>query len=77
MGSISGSGRCPRGGNDNPLQYSCLKNPMDRGAWHGYSLWGCKELDTTEHPLMHNIKMNFCEKRKLSSYTFYRHFFIF
>ena len=26
-------GRSPRGGNGNPLQYSCLKNPMDRGAW--------------------------------------------
>ena len=29
----SGSGRCPGGGNDNPFQYSCLGNPMDRGAW--------------------------------------------
>ena len=33
MGSIPGSGRFPGGGNHNPLQYSCLKNPMDRGAW--------------------------------------------
>ena len=33
MGSIPGSGRSPGGGNDNPLQYSCLGNPMDRGAW--------------------------------------------
>ena len=32
-GSIPDSGRFPGGGNDNPLQYSCLKNPMDRGAW--------------------------------------------
>ena len=32
-GSIPGSGRSPGGGNDNPLQYSCLENPMDRGAW--------------------------------------------
>ena len=32
-GSIPGSGRSPRQGNGNPLQYSCLKNPMDRGAW--------------------------------------------
>ena len=30
------------GGNDNPLQYPCLENPMDRGAW-----WGCKELDVS------------------------------
>ena len=32
-GSIPVSGRSPRGGNGNPLQYSCLENPMDRGAW--------------------------------------------
>ena len=30
---ILGSGRSPGGGHDNPLQYSCLENPMDRGAW--------------------------------------------
>ena len=33
MGSIPGSGRCPGEGNGNLLQYSCLENPMDRGAW--------------------------------------------
>jgi len=32
-GWIPGSGRSPGGGNGNPLQYSCLENPMDRGAW--------------------------------------------
>ena len=32
-GSIPGSGRSPRGGNGNPLQYACLENPMNRGAW--------------------------------------------
>ena len=32
-GSIPGSGRSPGEGNVNPLQYSCLENPMDRGAW--------------------------------------------
>ena len=31
--SILGLGRSPGGGNGNPLQYSCLGNPMDRGAW--------------------------------------------
>ena len=40
-GSIPGSGRSPEGGHVNPLQYSCLENPMDRGAWqatvHGVS----------------------------------------
>ena len=33
VGLIPGSGRPPGGGPDNPLQYSCLENPMDRGAW--------------------------------------------
>ena len=33
LGSIPGSGRSPGGGHDNPLQYSCLENPMDREAW--------------------------------------------
>ena len=33
VGSIPGLGRSPRVGNGNPLQYSCLGNPMDRGAW--------------------------------------------
>ena len=32
-GSIPGLGRSPGEGNGNPLQYSCLENPMDRGAW--------------------------------------------
>ena len=32
-GSIPGWGRSPGGGHGNPLQYSCLENPMDRGAW--------------------------------------------
>ena len=33
MGSIPGLGRSPGEGNGNPLQYSCLENPMDRGTW--------------------------------------------
>ena len=47
-GSIPGWGRFPGGGNGNPLQYSCLGNPMDRGAWRAtVHAWGHKELDTT------------------------------
>ena len=34
LGSIPGSGRSPGGGYGNPLQYSCLENPMDRGVRH-------------------------------------------
>ena len=33
LGSVPGLGRFPGGGHSNPLQYSCLENPMDRGAW--------------------------------------------
>ena len=44
LGSIPGSGRFPAEGNGNPLQYSCLENPMDGGAW---CPWGPKESDTT------------------------------
>ena len=36
-GLIPGLGRCPGEGNSNPLQYSCLENPMDRGAWQAMS----------------------------------------
>ena len=32
-GSVPGLGRSPEGGHGNPLRYSCLENPMDRGAW--------------------------------------------
>ena len=48
VGSIPGSGRSTGGGHGNPFQYSCLENPMDRGAWWAYSPWGCKESDMTE-----------------------------
>ena len=41
-GSISGSGRSPRGGHDNPLQYSCLENSIDRGVWQATVLWVTK-----------------------------------
>ena len=41
---ISGSGRSPGRGNGSPLQYSCLGNPMDRGAWWAYSPWGRKRV---------------------------------
>ena len=60
-GLIPGSGRSPGGGNGNPLQYSCLKNPMDRGAWwatvHGVEksqtqLSTTQQLRTETSPLL-------------------------
>ena len=47
LGSISGLERPPRGGNGNLLQYSCLENPMDRGAWRAI-VHEVAESDTTE-----------------------------
>ena len=46
---IPGSGRSPGGGNSNPLQYSYLENPKDRGAWWTTVHSVTKESDTTEH----------------------------
>ena len=63
-GSVYGSGRSPGEGNGNLLQYSCLGNPMDRGAWRAtYSPWGCKESDMTEllnlHQPQRSVSENF------------------
>ena len=57
LGSIPGSGRSPGEGNGNPLQYSCLENPMDRGALqatvHGIARIGHNL--TTKPPLNHHL----------------------
>ena len=53
MGSIPGWGRSPRERNGNPLQYSCLKNPMDRGAWRALVHGVTKESDTVQKELKH------------------------
>ena len=50
---IPGSGRYPGVGNGNPLQYSCLENPMDRGAWQAIVDGIAKESDTTERMNTH------------------------
>ena len=47
LGSTSGLGRNPEEGNGNPLQFSCLGNPMDRGSWQATVHGVTKELDTT------------------------------
>ena len=52
MGSIPGSGRSPGVGNGNTLQYSCLKNSMDRGAWA--TVHGVRKSDTSEQLSMHD-----------------------
>ena len=48
MGSIPGLGRFPGGRHDNPLQYSCLENPMDREAWQATAHRVAQNPDTIE-----------------------------
>ena len=52
MVSIPGVGRSPGGGNGNPLQYSCLENPMDRGAWRATVHWVTKSQSRLRTPLL-------------------------
>ena len=59
LGSIPGSGRSSGEGNGNPLQYSCLENPMDRGAWwatvHGVAKSQTRLSDFTSLHFKHSI----------------------
>ena len=62
VGSIPGSGRSLGERHGNPLQYSCLENPMDRGAWQATVHGGHKESDMTEvtqHALIHKNQCGF------------------
>ena len=54
-GSIPGLGRCLGEEHGNPLQYSCLEKSHRQRSLVGYSLWGGKELDTTERLSMHAL----------------------
>ena len=61
LGSILGSGRSAGEGNGNPLQHSCLRNPMDRGAWQA-----------TVHGVTKNQTWDLVTK-KFNKQQFYRH----
>ena len=58
VGSIPGSGRSPGEGNGNPLQYSCLENPRDRGAWQATVHGVAEELDMTKQLSNNYITVN-------------------
>ena len=55
---IPGSGRSPGGGHGNPLQYSCLENPMDRGAWRA-AVHGVAESQTRLKRLSTHAQNNY------------------
>ena len=62
MGLISGLGRIPGEGNSNTLQYSCLRNPMDRGVWQALVHGVTKELDMTYG--LNNNNVTILKKKK-------------
>ena len=57
-GLIPRSGRSPGGGDGNPLQYSCLEKPMDRGAWRATGHRVAKSWTRLKRLSMHAIKMD-------------------
>ena len=54
IGSFPGSGRSPGGGNGNPLQHSCLENPVDRGAWWA-AAHGVSESEMTKQTRINSV----------------------
>ena len=59
-GSVPGSGRSPGGRHSNPLQYSCLENPMDRGAWQA---------------TVHGITQSWTRLKQFSTHTLERYIY--
>ena len=68
LGSIPGWGRSPGEGNSNPLQDSCLENPIDGGAWWAtYSPWGRKESDMTSLSFTLFTTESYFNKKKIEN----------
>ena len=61
VGSVSGLGSSPLGGNGNPLQYSCLENPIDRGTW-----WAT----------VHGVAKSLTRLERLSTHAFFLSVFL-
>ena len=70
VGLIPGSGRSPGEGNGNPLQYSCLGNPMDRSL-AGYSPWGSQRVG---HDLATKQQQSWCTALVGSQYRHHHNF---
>ena len=70
MGLIPGLGRSPGGGHDNPLQYSCLENPHDRGAWQATVHRVTKSQIWLKHLSSHTGKNEDYQKRAIGFYKF-------
>ena len=74
--SIPGSGRCPGEGNGNPLQFSCLENPMDRRAWQAR---GCKRVRhdlMTKQQVSHGktwVSLVFCKWKEIAQSPLHGH----
>ena len=74
-GSFSGLGRSPGGGHASPLQYSCLENPMERGAWQAIAhrvtktRTQRKQLITHTHTHTHTQSKRGCRERELKEQT--------
>ena len=84
IGSIPGSGRYPREGNGNSLQYPCLKNPMDRGAWWAIQFMGMQRVGhnwAIEHThrtqLIYNGVLIYAVEQSDSVIIYAYYFFIF
>ena len=60
--SVPGSGRSPGGEHSNPLQYSCLENPMDRGAWWALQPFGWQRVRHNWSNLAHAHTVSFIKK---------------
>ena len=76
MGLIPGLGRSPGGGHGNPLQYSCLENPMDRGAWWATVHGVTKSWTLESTPIIINgswvrcrLRLDYMEGRRAPPYT--------
>ena len=67
LGSIPGSGRSPGEGNGNPLQYSCLENPMGGGAWWATGAWEIMKNRGAWRAAVHGVAKS---RTGLSDFTF-------